>query len=265
MRSADVPSVGRTGGRGGDVPRTLAERIRDSEAPSAPAASPSGPIPVAQLPATPALSARRARTRDRLMDAATAVFAERGISGASVEEISEAAGFTRGAFYSNFEDKNDLVLALIQRAIAVQYQAAEQAVAAMTRATGRTPEELLSVALTQYTVLGSTTLASMMTQQELQLYAAREPSLREPYLAFFAECTKGFTKLIGDAMTASGLEFSCPAEDAIELLVAAHQRMQVQSLFTQTIDTHILHALLLAISRPAGPDPATTAPSAGHH
>ena len=78
-----------------------------------------------QVPVT----ARRAQTRERLMAAAASVFAERGIIGASVEEICEAAGFTRGAFYSNFADKDELVLALIQQSIGAQFAAAEQAIA----------------------------------------------------------------------------------------------------------------------------------------
>ena len=52
------------------------------------------------------------------MAAAISVFAARGIIGASVEEICEAAGFTRGAFYSNFADKDALFLALVQQSIA---------------------------------------------------------------------------------------------------------------------------------------------------
>ena len=64
--------------------------------------------------ADPPITARRAQTRERLLAAAVAVFADRGINGASVEEICEAAGFTRGAFYSNFADKSELVLALLE-------------------------------------------------------------------------------------------------------------------------------------------------------
>ena len=71
------------------------------------------------------VTARRAQTQERLMAAAGRVFAERGIIGASVEEICEAAGFTRGAFYSNFADKDALVLALIRQSIKAQYAAAE--------------------------------------------------------------------------------------------------------------------------------------------
>lgn len=56
----------------------------------------------------------REDTRQRLFEAAAAVFEERGIGGASVEAIVEAAGFTRGAFYSNFATKDDLVIAMLE-------------------------------------------------------------------------------------------------------------------------------------------------------
>src|SRR5215213_373781 len=97
------------------------------------------------------LTARRAQTQERLMVAAVLVFAERGIIGASVEEVCEAAGFTRGAFYSNFADKDELVLVLIQQSIAGQYAAAEHAIAEATSAPGRVDaEDLVSHALTAF-------------------------------------------------------------------------------------------------------------------
>ena len=43
------------------------------------------------------------------------MFIERGIGASSVEDIAEEAGFSRGAFYSNFADKDELVLALLER------------------------------------------------------------------------------------------------------------------------------------------------------
>ena len=57
---------------------------------------------------------RREATRQRLLQAAMGEFARHGIDATSVEQISEAAGFTRGAFYSNFEDKDALILALLE-------------------------------------------------------------------------------------------------------------------------------------------------------
>jgi AcrR family transcriptional regulator len=53
-------------------------------------------------------------TRDKLFEAAARVFEEQGIGGASVEAIAAAAGFTRGAFYSNFNSKDELIIAMLE-------------------------------------------------------------------------------------------------------------------------------------------------------
>ncbi len=55
----------------------------------------------------------REETRQRLFRAAVAEFQADGITTASIESICSAAGLSRGAFYSNFADKNELVMALI--------------------------------------------------------------------------------------------------------------------------------------------------------
>ncbi len=69
------------------------------------------PGPVRRHRGRTGVTRRRARTRRDLVDAAYAVFAETGIQEASIERICEEAGYTRGAFYSNFASKEDLFLA----------------------------------------------------------------------------------------------------------------------------------------------------------
>lgn len=61
------------------------------------------------------VGARRAATRERLLDASRDLLAREGMQGVSVEHICERAGYTRGAFYSNFSSKDELVLALLER------------------------------------------------------------------------------------------------------------------------------------------------------
>ncbi|GLR86211.1 TetR family transcriptional regulator [Bradyrhizobium iriomotense] len=53
-------------------------------------------------------------TRDKLFEAAARVFEDQGIGGASIEAIAAAAGFTRGAFYSNFASKDELIIAMLE-------------------------------------------------------------------------------------------------------------------------------------------------------
>ena len=57
------------------------------------------------------------KTRDALLDAAEAVFEQCGVSGASLQQVAEAAGVTRGAVYWHFRDKADLFIAMMDRAI----------------------------------------------------------------------------------------------------------------------------------------------------
>ena len=57
----------------------------------------------------------RDQTTQRLLDAAQKLIAKKGLSAASVEDIAEAAGYTRGAFYSNFSSKGDLFIELLRR------------------------------------------------------------------------------------------------------------------------------------------------------
>ncbi|GIG41815.1 TetR/AcrR family transcriptional regulator [Cellulomonas phragmiteti] len=61
------------------------------------------------------VSRRRRHTRERLLDAAFDLFADEGVDATSIEAVCEHAGFTRGAFYSNFDSKYALLLALAAR------------------------------------------------------------------------------------------------------------------------------------------------------
>src|SRR6202012_4046402 len=53
-------------------------------------------------------------TREKMFEAAARIFEDQGIGGASIEAIAAAAGFTRGAFYSNFTSKDELIIAMLE-------------------------------------------------------------------------------------------------------------------------------------------------------
>ncbi|HEY1954612.1 MAG TPA: TetR/AcrR family transcriptional regulator [Polyangiaceae bacterium] len=60
---------------------------------------------------------RKRETRDALVRAAAAEMAEKGIEAASLNAICDRAGFTRGAFYVHFRDRDDLVAAVVERVL----------------------------------------------------------------------------------------------------------------------------------------------------
>jgi AcrR family transcriptional regulator len=65
-------------------------------------------------------SARKAQTRERLLEAAARVYARRGFGGATLDEVAAEAGFTKGAVYSHFGSKENLLLALLEEHLAAQ-------------------------------------------------------------------------------------------------------------------------------------------------
>lgn len=61
---------------------------------------------------------QQARTRSHLMRSAARVFARRGLEQASIDEVAEDAGFTKGAFYANFKSKEEIFLAMLEERFA---------------------------------------------------------------------------------------------------------------------------------------------------
>jgi AcrR family transcriptional regulator len=187
------------------------------------------------------------------MTAAVAVFAERGVIGSSVEEICEAAGFTRGAFYSNFADKDALVLALIEQGIAEEYAAAERAVTELKAFGSRlAPADAVARVLDRLNHGGRSDRTNLLAQRELLLYAARVPGLRAPYQAFADACRAQVDALVTDALVFAELEFTVPLDVALDLLMAAHDHMQQTALFTDRLDPTVMHAMIMNLTRPRG-------------
>jgi AcrR family transcriptional regulator len=60
---------------------------------------------------------RRAEVRERLLTTALTVFTERGYDGSTLDQVAAAAGFSKGAVYSNFASKDELFLALMDRQV----------------------------------------------------------------------------------------------------------------------------------------------------
>ena len=79
---------------------------------------------------------QQAHTRSRLIHAAGTVFARRGMHRASIDDVAEEAGFTKGAFYANFASKEQLFLAMLEEHFAARLAELER-----TTRTEETPEE----------------------------------------------------------------------------------------------------------------------------
>jgi len=72
---------------------------------------------------------KQAHTRQCLMHSAAKVFARRGLQQASIDEVAEDAGFTKGAFYANFKNKEELFLAMLDERFAQRVEEIERVIA----------------------------------------------------------------------------------------------------------------------------------------
>ncbi len=127
---------------------------------------------------------RQAKTRLRLLDAAEQVFLRRGLHGSSVEEITAEAGFSRGAFYSNFKSKDELFVELLQDRVYRQYAAmAEQA-----QEQPGTPRERLRWGIERVRDLQREEGGSWLFRLWLECLtqAARDPEFRELAATFWS-------------------------------------------------------------------------------
>ncbi|MFN3947983.1 TetR/AcrR family transcriptional regulator [Microbacterium sp.] len=167
----------------------------------------------------PAMTRRRENTRIRLMDAAAEMFAEVGIDAASVEAICERAGFTRGAFYSNFASKEELFLALCARSAETTIAAVRERVTSIEDRGLDTAGDVMQLVHEVLEATGEDRL-DVLLGAETRLQALRNADFAEAYLALNEGLGGSVTQLVRDIAQARGLSLRVPADVATDLLLS---------------------------------------------
>jgi AcrR family transcriptional regulator len=158
---------------------------------------------------------QRDLTRARLLDAAEDVFIERGFHATSVDEVAERAGFSKGAVYSNFESKDELFLAVLDRRVDSRALAIEGKIATNQPLEAQAVEAgaaFFSVFLEQK--------AWSLLLMEFATYAARHPQLRERFDARNQRIRDAMVDLIDSHLDALGLEVPLPTDQLAAILFA---------------------------------------------
>ncbi|SMF60782.1 transcriptional regulator, TetR family [Trinickia caryophylli] len=148
----------------------------------------------------------RDQTRERLIEAARITFLEKGYATTSVEDIASAAGYTRGAFYSNFEGKPELLIEVLRRDHD-RMQADFQAI----MDDGGTRTEMEARALAHYSQLFRDD-ACFPLWAEAKLLAGRDAQFQESFNAFRREKLKWIAAHIEAFFALTGAPLSMPAD-----------------------------------------------------
>ncbi|WP_228001135.1 TetR/AcrR family transcriptional regulator [Nocardia australiensis] len=213
-------------------------------------------MPTSSTAATPArrITRRRSETRNRLLTAAYEVFAEEGFGRTTVERVCDRAGFTRGAFYSNFSSLDELFLAMW-----------EQRSAAMLAEVRATLDDFADNGVTDIGAAVELLDDAVPIDEawyritaEFTAHALRTPALRQVMAAREATIVAALMPTVTSALARVG---RCVADpDALgQALVAAHDGTTVQILMrprsrrVRRARTELLCHIVLAYSTATDP------------
>jgi AcrR family transcriptional regulator len=188
---------------------------------------------------TPRVTKRRAETRARLLDAAFRVFAAKGFGQVRIDDVCEAAGYTRGAFYSNFDSLDELFFALYDERAAIIAAQVSDALAADAGAPVAT-----SIERTAATLLLDRDW--LLVKTDFLLHAARNPAVAArlaDHRAQLRTAIEGRLATLGERIT--------DLSEAAHAVVAAYDGVTVQLLLDGDLPaarewlTRLLNALLI--------------------
>ncbi|MBV1949282.1 TetR/AcrR family transcriptional regulator [Streptomyces sp. BV129] len=196
----------------------------------------------------PRVTRRRARTRADLLAAAFAVFAAKGFGRVSIEEICEAAGYSRGAFYSNFATLDELFFALYQeRADLIASQVAE----ALAQ---EGPALDVAASVDRVAEVLLLDVDWLLVKTDFLVHAARDPAVAEALLDHRARLREAVADRLlrahGSTEPPGGIDATARA------FVAAYDGVTVQLLLDKDVDAarswlkQLLTALLTGSGTP---------------
>ncbi len=192
---------------------------------------------------------RRQQTREYLLQAAAQVFAERGFYAATLDEVAAAAGFTKGAVYSNFKNKEDLFLALLEDAYAREMTALR----ATIESSDIPPEarigdfvSLIGGELDRVPNMGALYL-------EFHLYALRNPAARARMNELEQEDIRAIAEILEVEREQRGIEVEEPAERTARIIVALFRGINMmRTANPEVAGEELLEAAIAFVTRAQG-------------
>ncbi|MGW4214876.1 TetR/AcrR family transcriptional regulator [Lentzea sp. NPDC004789] len=197
------------------------------------------------------ITRRRAETRQRLIDAAHAVFTELGIRDAPVELICDRAGFTRGAFYSNFASKEELFLAVYETQMSHRTDRLRAAVESALTAVDPTDPSATAAVLQKAADLFMEALTAdkawYLLNAEFRAQALRQPELRASTAAAERVFHDALAAILLTMLERLNLRLTVDPRNAVVTIIALYETMLERALLDElpsTADSRYLTEVL---------------------
>jgi AcrR family transcriptional regulator len=191
---------------------------------------------------------RRQQTRDHLLDAAAQVFGERGYHSASLDDIAAAAGFTKGAVYSNFKSKEDLFLALLESRFASELEDLKAVLAAWDVGPGNGLSDFVSLIVDSPKDPTRVTWGTLY--EEFHLYARRNPEARARLAELERRDVASVAEILRTERARLNLDPSTSPEDAARITLALTRGVaMMQTIDPDAVDQRFLESMLEFLAR----------------
>ncbi len=189
---------------------------------------------------------RRRQTREHLLAAAAEVFAHRGYHEATLEEIAAAAGFTKGAVYSNFAGKEDLFLTLTEVHVDEMLSQVRTMMDSSEIPAGDRLEEFARLAAENFEREKSSSALYM----EFWLYASRHPTARERLAAIDRAQSAAIEGMVKDDQKRRGAGATRRADVMAKLVVALFHGIGVVGMIDpDAVDAAFFEAAVQLVDR----------------
>lgn len=204
-------------------------------------------------------AARRARTRSKLLEAAADVFTRLGFHAATVDDVAEAAGYTKGAVYSNFASKDALFVALLDRHLDAQFEQMDLLFASTSDG------DLLDALRHESAQAMQTGTSFGLLTMEFWLYAMRDAEAKAALAERYERMRDRLAELIAERDAARGVVPAHRPADRAAVVLALDAGLFLQHLADpDAIPPELRADALTAVVDPSpGPKETRRAPSSG--
>ncbi|MBE9374700.1 TetR/AcrR family transcriptional regulator [Saccharopolyspora sp. HNM0983] len=186
-------------------------------------------------------TARRAKTRERLLDAAYRQFCANGINGTSIEAITDDAGFSRGAFYSNFASKEELFVALTERENRTQLEALRErfadVLAPLGRASGKPGPDVIEDVLADVLAFQPAGRQWCLLNSEFRLLAMRNQQIAPQFLDSTRAFHRELAAMVDTALAEVGLRFVVDSVHLTRMLIEQFETSMEDAILAGVEDT----------------------------
>lgn len=179
-------------------------------------------------------TASQARTRDQLVQTARDLFLRDGYFATSIDRVADAAGYTKGAVYSNFASKDELCLAVLDTLLTERAEQILEVVAGADRFAAK----LAAFESWAESVIGDAGWSTL--EIEFASQARTNPALRAAFAKRAAAMRSAIAMMISAGAAEAGVALSMPAEELATTVLSVGLGLALQRAFDPTVSVRAL-------------------------